>query len=70
MLKPKPETSIDELLALIGNRAKIIWATQYNTFVVEIMDWDKIFDYANLIYESGKVEYCHPNFSGGFKLFD
>ncbi len=26
------------------------------------MDWDNLLEYSNLIYESGLVEYCHPNF--------
>jgi hypothetical protein len=62
LLQPKQGKNIDEILKSINNRATLIKQTPYNTFVLATDDWDKLFDYANKIYESGMVEYCHPNF--------
>lgn len=62
LLQPKQGRNIDEILKSINNRATLIKQTPYNTFVLATDDWDKLFDYANKIYESGMVEYCHPNF--------
>ena len=30
--------------------------------MLETEDWDKLLEYSDLIYESGLVKYCHPNF--------
>lgn len=62
LLQPKQGRNIDEILKSINKQATVIKQTPYNTFVLATDDWDKLFDYANKIYESGMVEYCHPNF--------
>lgn len=62
LLQPKPDVPVGEILNIINNRAKIKSGTKYNTFVLETDDWKKLLEYANRIYESGLVQYCHPNF--------
>ena len=63
LLAPKKGIEINQIIALTENNVKIIHKSKYNTFVLDVNDWSKLFEYANRIYESGKVEYCHPNFS-------
>jgi subtilisin family serine protease len=62
LMQPKHNTSVEDILKLVNNRVFVKNRTKYNTFVLETEDWDKLFDYSNLIYESGLVGYCHPNF--------
>ncbi|MHB9143693.1 MAG: S8 family serine peptidase [Paludibacter sp.] len=68
LIKPKQGISIEKVISIVGNNnVKIIKHTKYNTFVLAVSDWDKIFEYANIIYESGLVEYSHPNFTVPFQ---
>lgn len=69
LLKPKSEISINTILSLIDNNARVLSKNSYNTYVLEVKQWDKLFDYANKIYESEKVEYCHPNFTNNLLPF-
>ncbi len=62
LIQPKPDIEIIELLKIINNRAFVQEKTKYDTYVLYTEDWDKIFDYANRLYESDLVEYSHPNF--------
>ena len=64
LLEPRKGVDINQIIvALTGNDVKISQRSKYNTFVLEVSDWSKLFEYANRIYESGTVKYCHPNFS-------
>ncbi|WP_074453461.1 S8 family peptidase, partial [Tannerella forsythia] len=63
LLAPKKGIEINQIIALTKNNVKVTYRSKYNTFVLDVNDWSKLFEYANRIYESGKVEYCHPNFS-------
>ncbi len=38
--------------------------------LVKINSNDNVFDVANSLYESGLVEFCHPNFFGGIEFHD
>jgi hypothetical protein len=62
LVQPKPNIDIVELMEIINDRAFVKEKTKYNTYVLYTEDWDNIFDYANQLYESGLVEYSHPNF--------
>ncbi|MDP3916077.1 MAG: S8 family serine peptidase [Bacteroidota bacterium] len=62
LMQPKNNASIEDILKLANNKVSLKNRTKYNTYVLETADWDKLLDYSNLIYESGLVEYCHPNF--------
>jgi len=61
-MRPKNNTSVEDILKLVNNKVLVKNRTKYNTYVLETEDWDKLLGYSNLIYESGLVEYCHPNF--------
>jgi hypothetical protein len=67
LLQPQESVNISRITALVNNEVEITRKSKYNTFVLEVNEWGKLFEYANRIYESGLVEYCHPNFS--FPLF-
>jgi serine protease len=62
LLQPKSGVSIDKILGIIDNNAKVKRKTKYNTFILETKHWDELMEYSNRIYESGLVKYCHPNF--------
>lgn len=62
LLKPKPNIKIEDILKIINNGASIKNTSKYGTYCLDVQNWDSIFIYANKIYESGIVEYCHPNF--------
>lgn len=62
LLQPKPGISIEQILKLINNHATIKSKSKYNTFVLEVDNWNKLLEYANQLYTSGLVKYSHPNF--------
>jgi serine protease len=62
ILKPKDRISIEQILRLGGNQLIFKERTQYNTYLIEINNAKDLFKAANNIYESGLVEWCHPNF--------
>lgn len=63
LLAPKKGIEINQIIALTDNNVKVTQRSKYNTYVLEVSDWSKLLEYANRIYESGIVKYCHPNFS-------
>lgn len=62
LVQPKTNISIDDIIKVVNNKVSVKNRTKYNTYVLETEDWEKILQYSNFIYESGLVEYCHPNF--------
>lgn len=62
LLKPKESVGINEIIFYAKNGITIKKQTKYNTFVLDVENWQEIFNLSNSIYESGLVEYCHPNF--------
>lgn len=62
VLKPKDGINIQKIIALVNNNIYIKSVSEYNTYVMDVVHWDSLFFYANAIYESGLVDYCHPNF--------
>jgi serine protease len=62
LLMPKDDINITNIIDLFKNDLEILLRTEYNTYKLKVYDWSKIIDISNKIYESGLVEYCHPNF--------
>lgn len=62
LLQPKNNISISQIITLVNNEISVKSNTTYNTYVMNVLNWDSLFVYANKIYESGLVEYSHPNF--------
>ena len=62
LLQPKLGTSVDRLLRLANNRAALREVTKYGMVILQVSRPENLFTLANLIYESGLVEWCHPDF--------
>lgn len=62
LMQTKNNTSVEEILKLVNNNVFVKKKAKYNTYILQTEYWDKLLEYSNLIYESGMVEYCHPNF--------
>jgi hypothetical protein len=62
LLQPKANVTISQIKALVNNEISVKSNTVHNTYVMDVNNWDSLFVYANRIYESGLVEYSHPNF--------
>ena len=62
LLQPKDGVSIDRIIQFCDNEAEIVRKTKYNTYKLEVKNWDNLLMISNNIYESGLVKYCHPNF--------
>ena len=62
LLEPKSGVSIEQLLKLIDNHATIESKSKYNTYVLEVDNWNKLLKYTNRLYMSGLAKYSHPNF--------
>ncbi len=62
LLKPHPGVEINDLLSAVHSEIIIKKATKYNTFVLDLVEWEHLFEVADTLYESGMVEFCHPNF--------
>lgn len=62
ILQPKGNVSINSIIKLIEDGVIIKEKTKYNTFVLEVIKIENLFRFANVVYENGLVEWCHPNF--------
>ncbi|MBZ4187644.1 S8 family serine peptidase [Niabella beijingensis] len=65
LLKPKKGNSISEILSKVNysNGASIKEdVNKYGTAILDVKDRQNLFPIANAIYESGLVEWSHPNF--------
>lgn len=63
LVKPLPNINISEIIELCNEKIKVKNKSRYNTFTLSVSSIDSLFNYANRIYESGLVEYAHPDFS-------
>ncbi len=61
LMQPKNNVSIEDILKLANYKISVKNRTKYGSYILGTDDWDKLLEYSNLIYESGLVEYCHPN---------
>jgi hypothetical protein len=62
VLKPKKATDIAQVLALARGELILVSQTEYQTFVLQSTNIGRTLALANQIYESGLVEWCHPDF--------
>ena len=62
LLQPKKSISIQQITNLVKSLAKLIHSTEYNTFVLKANNIEETMKIANQIYESGLVDWCHPDF--------
>ncbi len=65
----KDGISIDSVLDLINNET-IAMHKNTTRYDLQIKDWSKIFEYNDIIYKSGKVVFCEPEFIGGYTVFN
>ncbi|MEN7547254.1 S8/S53 family peptidase [Rapidithrix thailandica] len=61
LFKPKKGIGIDKINQLVGEKLKVI-KVKYGCYKVLIEDYSTLLKVANQLYESGLVEYSHPNF--------
>lgn len=62
ILKPRNGISISQILAVFGNHVDLIKETKYNTYTLRIKEFLNLLRIANSIYESGLVDWSHPDF--------
>ena len=61
LFKPKKGISFERINEITKGQLSIV-KEKYGTFRVFVNEYSQLLDLANEIYESGLVEYCHPNF--------
>ena len=61
-LKENGKKDVYDLLKRNGVDPNSIVQKKYNRFKVNLVNDQKLFSLSNALYESGLVEYCHPNF--------
>ena len=64
----KEGISAENILQKFKIDGEIINVIGETTVVVQLNDWNTIFNVANAIYESGMVNWCHPDFFSFFYL--
>ncbi|SEN66256.1 Serine protease, subtilisin family [bacterium A37T11] len=62
VLKLKLGGSIQDLLGKYSGKAELVKTKKRNKFTIRANNISDVLDIANQIYESGKVEWCHPSF--------
>lgn len=62
LLQLKTGITMDRILQLIDGEYDSYIERKHNTFKITVPDRNKTIGLANMIYESGLVNYCHPNF--------
>jgi serine protease len=62
LLQPKKSIAIERIIDLVRTKAKFRNSTEYNTFVLKVDKIEDAMNIANQIYESGLVDWCHPDF--------
>jgi len=61
VLKLKEGNSIDGIRALVEDKFQIVDFSS-EVYTIRIFDFNRILEIANKVYESGVVEFCHPDF--------
>jgi hypothetical protein len=62
VMQLKESTSLNDVLAKYTKGGEIVRKTETGIVTVRLNDWNTIFQTANAIYESGMVDWCHPDF--------
>ena len=62
LLEPKEGITTEDILQEFAIDGKIVEGGSKWIVVIQMNNWNTIFDVANAINESGMVNYCHPNF--------
>lgn len=62
LLQPKSNVDISEIVQLITDKYENYEPNKYGNYKISINSWSETLPLANRIYESGLVNYCHPNF--------
>ncbi|WP_051638299.1 S8 family serine peptidase [Maribacter sp. Hel_I_7] len=68
LFEPKKGVSISEVNKVCENQLTVL-DKEYSNYTVLVKDYARIFELANKLYESGLVEYSHPNFIGTLVKF-
>jgi len=63
LLKTKEGISAESILDKFKIDGQIVKRWLSGGVVIRLNNWDNIMDIANAIYESGMVEWCHPDFA-------
>ena len=63
LLEPKEGITIGEIINKFGIDGEITREMSGGSVTIRLNNWDVIMDVANAIYESGMVEWCHPDFA-------
>jgi len=69
LIELKSGIPIDSVINFIGREGKSYEEEKYNSYKIVLKDWDEVIGIANLIYESGLVNYSHPNFKATINKF-
>lgn len=69
ILQLKEGYSVDDICYLFENNAVIKKMDKYNKCILQVVNWEKIFDLANTLHLHEKVLYCEPNKFSNYKLF-
>lgn len=69
ILQMKEGYSIDDVLYLFENEAVIKKVDKYNKYILQVKNWEKIFDIANALHLDDKVSFCEPNMTANIKTF-
>ena len=62
LFEPKTKVDVIRILDLIDGRYENYTQNRFGVFKLKVKNWAEIIPIANEIYESGLVNYCHPNF--------
>lgn len=62
LLKLKSNYEYNDLIYILGQYNARYISNDYNVVKIYVENIDDVLSVANEIYESGKVEWCHPNF--------
>ncbi len=69
LLELKEGCSIDDGRYLFEYKAVVKNKGKYNNYVLQVKNWEDIFDLGNTIYFHEKVSYCHPNMNAYITRF-
>ena len=69
IMQPKNGILPQTILSQLHVDGQMVKETSTGIVIVRLNDWNVILDVANSIYESGLVDWCHPDFITEFKRF-